>query len=86
MLITEQIGVGGVIVILTKGMGEWLTHGILARYHVVLVEHLGGLFFDGRCSCTVPASQILHVHEFEQGFGLMHCAVYFTELKNHLGN
>ena len=43
---------GGVIIILTEGVGEWLTYGILARYRVVLVEHLGGLFFDGRRSCT----------------------------------
>ena len=42
---------GGVI-ILTRGMGKWLTYGIPARYRVVLVEHLGGLFFDGRRSCT----------------------------------
>ena len=43
---------GGVIVLLTRGMGEWLTYGIPARYQVVLVERLGGLFFDGRRSCT----------------------------------
>ena len=36
---------GGVIVLLTRGMGERLTYGILARYPVVLVERLGGLFF-----------------------------------------
>ena len=28
---------GGVIVLLTRGMGEWLTYGIPARYPVVLV-------------------------------------------------
>ena len=33
-------------------MGEQLTYGILDRYRVVLVEHLGGFFFDGRRSCT----------------------------------
>ena len=33
-------------------MGERLTYGILARYCVVLVERLGGLFFAGRRSCT----------------------------------
>ena len=33
-------------------MGERLTYGILARYRVVLVERLGGLFFAGRRSCT----------------------------------
>ena len=38
---------GGIIMKLTRGMGEWLTYGILARYRVVLVERLGGLFFDG---------------------------------------
>ena len=27
-------------------------YGIPARYRVVLVERLGGLFFDGRRSCT----------------------------------
>ena len=31
-------------------MGERLTYGIPARYCVVLVECLGGLFFDGRRS------------------------------------
>ena len=43
---------GGVIIILTRGMGEWLTYGSPARYCVVLVERLGGLFFDSRRSCT----------------------------------
>ena len=43
---------GGVTVLLTRGMGEGLTYGIPARYRVVLVECLGGLFFDGRRSCT----------------------------------
>ena len=42
---------GGVIVILNRGMGERLTYGIPAHYRVVLVERLGGLFFDGRHSC-----------------------------------
>ena len=37
---------------LTRGMGKQLTYGILARYHVVLVERLGGLFFNGRRSCA----------------------------------
>ena len=41
---------GGVIVILT--MGKRLTYGIPVRYHVVLMEHLGGLFFDGGRSCV----------------------------------
>ena len=43
---------GEVIVLLTRGMGERLTYGILARYPVVLVKRLGGLFFDGRRFCT----------------------------------
>ena len=43
---------GEVIIILSTGMCEWLAYGTLARYHVVLMEHLGGLFFDGRCSCA----------------------------------
>ena len=50
-----KLGVGlidGVIVILTRGMGERLTYEIPARYRVVLVEHLGGLFFDDRRSCA----------------------------------
>ena len=38
--------------ILTRGMGERLTYRIPDRYRVVLVEHLGGLFFDSRRSCT----------------------------------
>ena len=42
---------GGVIVLLARGMGERLTYGIPACYPVVLVERLGGLFFDGRCFC-----------------------------------
>ena len=33
-------------------MGKWLTHKIPACYCVVLVERLGGLFLDGRRSCT----------------------------------
>ena len=40
------------IIILTRGMGERLTYGIPARYCVVLMELLGGLFFDGRRSCA----------------------------------
>ena len=43
---------GGVIIILTRGMGEQSTYGIPARYCVVLMERLGGLFFDGGCSCV----------------------------------
>ena len=43
---------GGVIIILTRGMGEQLMYRNLARYRVVLVERLGGLFFNGRCSCA----------------------------------
>ena len=42
---------GGVIVLLTRGMGG-LTYGIPAHYRAVLVERLGGLFFDGRRSCA----------------------------------
>ena len=42
----------GVIVLLTRGMGEQLTYEIPACYRVILVERLGGLFFDGRRSCT----------------------------------
>ena len=49
--ITKQIG-GGVIIILTRGMGEQLTYGIPARYRVILMERLGGLFFDGGRSCV----------------------------------
>ena len=43
---------GGVIIILPRGMGERLTYGVPVRYRVVLVERLGGLFFNGRRSCT----------------------------------
>ena len=43
---------GGVIAILTRGMGERLTYGIPARYRVFLMERLGGLFFDGERSCA----------------------------------
>ena len=49
---------GGVIIILTRGMGEWLTYGSPARYCVVLVECLGGLFFDSRRSCTKDSLDI----------------------------
>ena len=40
-----------VTLVLNRGMGERLTYGIPARYCVVLVERLGGLFFAGRRSC-----------------------------------
>ena len=40
------------IIILTRGMGKRLTYGIPARYRVVLMERLGGLFFDGGRSCV----------------------------------
>ena len=43
---------GGFIITLTRGMGKRLTYGIPARYCVILVERLVGLFFDGRRSCT----------------------------------
>ena len=44
---------GGVIIMLTTmGVSEQLTYGIPTGYRVVLVEHLGGLFFDGRRSCA----------------------------------
>ena len=43
---------GGVIIILTRVMGERLTYGIPARYRVVLMERLGVLFFDGGRSCV----------------------------------
>ena len=43
---------GGVIIILTRGMGKRLTYGIPARYRVVLMERLEGLFFDGGRSCV----------------------------------
>ena len=43
---------GGLIIILTRGMGEQLTYGIPACYRVVLVKCLGGLFFNGRHSCA----------------------------------
>ena len=43
---------GGVIIILTRGMGERLTYGIPARYRVVWMERLGGLFFDSGRSCV----------------------------------
>ena len=39
-----------ILTVLTRGMGERLTNGIPARYCVVLVERLGGLFFNGRRS------------------------------------
>ena len=43
---------GGVIIILTRGMGKRLTYEIPARYRVVLMKRLGGLFFDGGRSCA----------------------------------
>ena len=52
---------GGVIIILTREMGEWLTYGIPAHYCVVLVERLGGLFFDSRRSCTKDSSLVVQV-------------------------
>ena len=39
---------GGIIMILSRGMGERLTYGIPARYRVVLVECLEA------CSSMVP--------------------------------
>ena len=39
---------GGVIMILARGMGKQLTYKIPAGYRVVSVERLGGLFFDDR--------------------------------------
>ena len=43
---------GGVIIILTRGMGERLAYGIPARYRVVLMKRLGSLFFDGGRFCV----------------------------------
>ena len=40
---------GGVIIKLTKGMGEQLMYGIPAR---VVLQRLVGLVFDGRHSCA----------------------------------
>ena len=40
------------VIILTRGVGKRLTYGIPARYRVVLVERLGGLFFDRGRSCA----------------------------------
>ena len=62
--ITKQIGgvsMGGVIIILTRGMGERLTYGIPARYRVVLMD----------CSSMVgaPVSEIL----FAGHSGLYRC-------------
>ena len=58
---------GGVTLILTRGMDGWLMDGIPACY-CVLVEHLGGLFFDGRRSCTkdsfVGRSGLYHSKSF----------------------
>ena len=51
----NKVGVGsmgGVIIILTREMGERLMYRIPARCCVVLVERLGSLFFDSRRSCT----------------------------------
>ena len=53
--ITKQNGVGsvgGVIIILNRVIGKRLTYGIPAHHCVVLVERLGGFFFDGRHSCS----------------------------------
>ena len=50
---------GGVIIILTRGMGKWLTYGSPACYCVVLVERLGGLFFDpsnGICTLVIACA------------------------------
>ena len=47
-------------------MDKRLTYGILAHYCVILVECLGRLFFDGRCSCvgvSEPHSSNLNVNE-----------------------
>ena len=60
----NKLGVGslgGVIIILTRGVGKWLTYGIPARYRVVLVEHLGGLLFDDRHSCAGDSSLVIRV-------------------------
>ena len=48
---------GGVIIILNRGMGEQLTYWIPARYRV-LVERLGGFFFNGRRSCADDSYQV----------------------------
>ena len=56
---------GGVIIILTRGMGKWLTYGILARYRVVL--NLDGAF--GSSMVGAPVSEIL----FTGHSGLYRC-------------
>ena len=43
---------GGVIIMLAGRMGERLTYRISTSYRVVLMEHLGGLFFDVGRSCA----------------------------------
>ena len=60
---------GGVIVILTRGMGERLTYGIPARYCMVLMERLGGLFFDGGCSRCLREIIIWSSHADLSGSG-----------------
>ena len=47
-----QIARGGVSGWSYCTINERLTYKIPARYPVVLVERLGGLFFDDRHSCT----------------------------------
>ena len=56
---------GGIIMILTRGIGKRLTYRIPTCYRVVLVERLGGLFFDGGCSCAGDS--------FAGHSGLYHC-------------
>ena len=43
-------------------MGKQLTYRIPARYRVVLVERLGGLFFDGRRSCTEDSFLVVRIY------------------------
>ena len=42
-------------------MGRRLTYKIPARYRVVLVERLEGLFFDSRHSCTEDSFLVVWV-------------------------
>ena len=56
---------GGVIINFTRGICERFTYGIPARYCVILMEHLGGLFFNG----GAPVPEIL----FAGHSGLYHC-------------
>ena len=60
---------GGVIITLNRGMGERLMYGILARYRVVLIERLGGFFFDGRRSC---------IKDSFAGHSGLYCGDYLT--------